>query len=140
LIGRRYRSAGGLSPAAYGRRAANRLAYGPGMAMDLELDETDENVRQQELDESDSAMEANIADLVAWCKKSLSEKDISRVINMLLEHNGAMDGAVPFFGGPRTGGTNAMDSTPRRRAREMNVAEAQRLDELVPGLARIKII
>jgi hypothetical protein len=140
---------GGLSPSQYGRRAARTLMAKHGMACDLELDETDENVRQQEQDESDNAMEANIADLVAWCKKSLSEKDITRVVNLLLDTGGAQDAPPDFPGRPRTGGAmdggtspfyGSMDTASRRRVHELSTVEKHRLDELCPGLARIKCI
>jgi hypothetical protein len=139
---------GGLSPAAYGRRMARQLTTGPAMAFDLELEENDENLRQKEQDESDSAMEASILDLTTWCKKNLSKDDISRVINILLDDsNGANDEPAPFPGRPRTGGAQdgsspfygrAMDSRPRARA--MTTRERLSLDAVCPGLARIKII
>jgi hypothetical protein len=121
-----YDAIGGLSPAEYGRRMAHKLTARRGMAFDLELPEEDENVRQKELDEGDAETEASIIALTTWCKQNLSEKDISRVINQLIDHNGAMDEPTDFPGRPRTGGTKAMDA---RRRREMTTAEKRRLDE-----------
>jgi hypothetical protein len=134
----------------YGRRAARPLTTGPAMAFDLELEEEDTNVRQQEQDESDTAMEASILDLTTWCKKHLSQKDISRVINILLDdNNGANDEPAPFPGRPRTGAAadgsspfyGSMDTAPRRRrAPALSTADRLSLDSMCPGLARIKIL
>jgi hypothetical protein len=128
---------------------ANKLTYGPGMAFDLTLPEHDENARQAELDESDAEVEESIKSVTDWCKAHLSEKDITKLVNALLDNNGsAQDEPAPFPGRPRTGGAmdgsspfyGRMDTAPPRRVREMNTAERLSLDAVCPGLSRIKII
>jgi hypothetical protein len=105
---------GGLIPAEYGRRAANKLTCGPAMAFDLTLPEQDDqdvNARQAELDEADAATETSIKSVVDWCKQNLSEKDVTKLVNELLDSKGAQDEPPDFRGRPRTGGTmSAMDS------------------------------
>jgi hypothetical protein len=133
-----YDSIDGLSAAAYGRRMAKRLTTGPAMAFDLTLPDQDENVRQAELDEGDAEVESSISSVAEWCKSNLSSKDITELVNRLLDNNGAQDEPPAFHGQPRTGG-KAMDSAARRRA-PMSAAERLSLDTLCPGLARIKCI
>jgi hypothetical protein len=143
--------------AAYGREAARKLGYGPGMAMDLTLPEQDEegeNARQNEQDEGDAEVEAQISQMAKWAKENLSEKDVKMLANRLLDDkdSAAQDEPAFFPGKPKTGGSKAMDggtsafygavdtARPRRRAHEMNASERLSLDTLVPGLARIRVI
>jgi hypothetical protein len=123
-----------LKTAGDGKRYGRQWLARSGMAYDLELPDSDENERQNEVDEADAKVEESINEITEWCKNNLSHIDIKKLVGVLLDHAGAMDSQ------PRSSGMSRVAQDERRRTTGMSAAERLSIEAICPGISRIKVL